>query len=264
MSLLTVNNLSSGYGKKQILEDISFSLEAGTLCGIIGANGSGKTTLIKAIGGILPRNGECLIEDKNLSLLSKRDLAKLISMVPQKSGISIDMSVLDVVLMGFNPYLGLLQQPTSDMKVKAARILECLGLTDRIEDNYLHLSEGQKQLCIIARSMITDSKLVIMDEPESALDYSIRYNVMDTIKSTIKDSNRCLLASLHDVNLALNYCDKLLLIKDKCILDIVDLHADSLDVIESKLRKIYGAISVHKIATKSNTEQLIMLKDMEA
>ena len=123
MSYLSATGITAGYGKQPVIENISFCLEAGCLMGIIGANGSGKTTLLKAICGILPHQGVCTLDETVLEKLSARQIARLISYIPQRSGVSIDISVLDVVLMGFNPQLGLLEHPTKDMKAAAMQAL---------------------------------------------------------------------------------------------------------------------------------------------
>ena len=128
MSYLSVAGLTAGYGKQNILENISFQLEAGVLMGIIGANGSGKTTLLKALCGILPHEGTCVLENADLQPLSARQMARLVSYIPQRSGICIDISALDVVLMGFNPQLGLLAHPTKRMTDAAMQALRQVGL----------------------------------------------------------------------------------------------------------------------------------------
>ena len=100
MNFFDVRQLSAGYGKTMVLQDISFSLESGCLMGILGANGCGKTTLMKAICGIVPHEGACRLDGMALETLSARQIAKRLSYIPQRSGISIDMTALDVALMG--------------------------------------------------------------------------------------------------------------------------------------------------------------------
>ena len=115
MSFFCVDSVTSGYGKGNIIENISFRMEKGSMTGILGANGSGKTTLLKSVCGILPHSGSCTLEGVKLETLSARQLARIVSYIPQRSGISIDISALDVVLMGFNSQLKLLEQPTKGM-----------------------------------------------------------------------------------------------------------------------------------------------------
>ena len=170
MSFFSAQGISAGYGADDIIKDISFSVEAGQLTGILGANGSGKTTLLKAICGILPHSGSCTLKGEGLEELSPKKLARRCSYIPQRSGISIDISALDVVLMGFNPRLGLLEYPSQDMKQQARRALHQVGLAGREEENYQTLSQGQRQLCMLARTLVSQARLLLLDEPESALE----------------------------------------------------------------------------------------------
>lgn len=261
MSLLTVSGLSAGYGKQNIIKDISFQLEEGTLMGIIGANGSGKTTLLKAICGILPHQGTATLKNTTLEKVPPKQLAKLVSYIPQRSGISIDISTLDVVLMGFNPQLGLLAHPTTEMKKMAMLALEQVGLAGKDETNYLHLSEGQKQLCILARTLVSDSKLLLLDEPESSLDFRFRHQMLSMLHSWVASQNRSSIVTLHDPTLALNFCDKLLLLYEGGILDIIDPKADSLDKLEHTLSAVYGGISLQQCYNRKGEAQIIMLKE---
>ena len=263
MSLLSVKNISAGYGKHNIIENISFDTDAGMLMGIIGANGSGKTTLLKAICGILPHQGTCSLEQTVLEKLSPKQIAKVISYIPQRSGISIDISALDVVLMGFNPKLGLLEQPTKKMKATAIAALEQVGLGGKEETNYLHLSEGQKQLCILARTLVSDSKLLLLDEPESALDFRFRYQMLSLLRSWVALGKRSAIVTLHDPSLALNFCDKLLLLADEGVLGILEPKAESLDKIEQMLSMVYGNISLQRCQNRKGESQIVILREGE-
>ena len=142
MSFFSAEYITAGYGKSKIVKDVSFTVETGALVGLLGANGSGKTTLLKALCGILPHGGRCTLQGHTLEKLTARQLARLCSYIPQRSGISVDISVLEVVLMGYNPHLGLLQQPDSMMQEKAREALARVDLGGEEETNYLHLSEG--------------------------------------------------------------------------------------------------------------------------
>ena len=261
MSHLSVKRISAGYGKNNVIENISFDLDDGTLMGIIGANGSGKTTLLKALCGILPHQGSCTLEGTVLEELSAKQLAKLVSYIPQRSGISIDISALDVVLMGYNPRLGLLEHPTRKMKDAAMQALEQVGLAGKEETNYLHLSEGQKQLCILARTLVSDSKLLLLDEPESALDFRFRHQMLSLLHSWVASRERSAIVTLHDPALALNFCDKLLLLSDGGVLDIIAPKSDSLDKMEQVLRKVYGPISLQRCHNRKGEAQIIMLRE---
>lgn len=241
--MFEVKDLRAGYGEKQILSGVSFSLESGTVTALLGANGCGKTTLLKAICGILPHKGSCLLDGCALEGLSAKKLAKLVSYIPQRSGISIDLTALDVVLMGFNPRLGLLQQPDAAMKEKASEALRNVGVGE--DQNYLTLSEGQKQLCILARTMVTEGKLLLLDEPESALDLHNRYEIFSRIRRWLHD--RAVLAALHDPQLALQSADRLILLKDGNVDAILRPGTDDLESMEQALGRIYGKVKLYSV-----------------
>lgn len=261
MSDLYVNGICAGYGRQRILENISFQLESGTMMGIIGANGSGKTTLLKALCGILPHEGSCTLENTCLEQLSARQMARLVSYIPQRSGISIDISALDVVLMGFNPRLRLLEHPTEVMRTAAIRALAQVGLAGKEETNYLHLSEGQKQLCVLARTLVSDSKLLLLDEPESALDFCFRYRMLTLLRNWVAEGDRSAVIALHDPALALNFCDRLLLLSQGGVLDTLYPKTDSLDKMERALSMIYGSVSLQRCSNRSGHSYLVMLKE---
>lgn len=264
MSYLSANGISAGYGKENVIENVSFQLEDGDLMGIIGANGSGKTTLLKALCGILSHQGTCTLDQVVLETLSARQIARLISYIPQRSGISIDISALDVVLMGFNPQLGLLEYPTKKMKDAAMQALDQVGLTGKEKTNYLHLSEGQKQLCILARTLVSDSKLLLLDEPESALDFRFRYQMLSLLRRWVASQNRSAIVALHDPALALNFCNKLLLLADSGALGLIEPKTDSLDKMEQMLSMVYGGISLQWCQNRRGEPQIVILREDEA
>lgn len=263
MSFFSVKELSAGYGRKTIVRDVSFSLEEGSLLGILGANGSGKTTLLKSICGILPHRGECMLDGVALDRLSARSMARLCGYIPQRSGITIDISVLDVVLMGFNPLLGILEQPDDDMKKQARKALKQVELSDREQDNYLTLSEGQKQLCVLARTLVGKNSLLLLDEPESALDFRYRYQMLEILGLWLKEKKRAAVVTLHDPILALNYCQKLLLLENGRNIGILHPDSDDKEEMECQLSKIYGPVSIRECRNRQGRIQRIMMKEQE-
>ena len=258
-----VKGLCAGYGAKRVIDDLSFSLEGGRMMGILGANGSGKTTLLRSVCGILPHEGECVLEGTKLEKLSARKLTQKCSYIPQRSGIGIDISALDVVLMGFNPHLSLLAHPSETMKSQALQALEQAGIGDMAEMNYQHLSEGQKQLCILARTLVAQSRLLLLDEPESALDFRFRYRMLSIIQQWVRQDNRFALVALHDPMLALNGCDDLLLLKDGRSIGVLHPAADPIEKMEAQLSALYGRISLVACSDKLGQKHLVMLKEGE-
>lgn len=261
MSFFSADHLTAGYGNGHVIRDISFTLNEGCLMGILGANGSGKTTLLKAICGILPHEGSCHLEQTRLEQLSVRQKARLCSYIPQRSGISIDIPVLDVVLMGFNPRLGLLAQPTKAMTQAALEALARVGLGEKAQMNYLHLSEGQKQLCILARTMVSGSKLLLLDEPESALDFRHRYQSLSLLRSWVQQTGSSAIVTLHDGGLALNYCESLLLLSQGRVLGMLHPRTDTLETMEQMLSRVYGPVSLQYVTAKNGSRQLTMINE---
>ncbi|MBQ7050388.1 MAG: ABC transporter ATP-binding protein [Firmicutes bacterium] len=261
MNFFCVDRITAGYGKSKVIENISFEMERGSMTGILGANGSGKTTFLKSVGSILPHSGTCSLNGLVLEELSARRMAQLVSYIPQRSGISIDISALDVVLMGFNPRLGLLEHPSQTMKEAAQKALEQVGLGSKEQTNYLHLSEGQKQLCILARTLVSECQLLLLDEPESALDFRYRHLMLDLLRSWIREHQTGALITLHDPMLALNYCDQLLLFNEGVLIGELRPQYHSLTEMEELLAKVYGAVSLHRCSNHGGKEFIMMLKE---
>lgn len=259
----SVSHLQAGYGSRPVVQDVSFSVGAGELLGVLGANGCGKTTLLKAVCGILPHQGSCQLDGRPLEPMTPRQLARHCSYIPQRSGISIDISVLDVVLMGFNPWLGLLERPTAEMRDKARRALARVGLAGREQDNYLHLSEGQKQLCMLARTLTAGGSLLLLDEPESALDFRYRYRMLALLRGWAAEGGRAALVTLHDPGLALNCCDRLLILAEGGVQGVLAPKTDPLPRMEEQLSAVYGAVSLARCRDRAGREQLVMLKEPE-
>lgn len=259
--ILSVREISAGYGKKTVISNVSFSADEHSVVGLLGANGCGKTTLLKAVCGIIPYSGTIEICGQKTNKLNARQLARLCSYIPQRSGISIDISALDVVLMGFNPELKILESPNSAMRDRAMEMLSLVGLDSRADENYSQFSEGQKQLCILARSMVRECRLMLMDEPESALDFGGRYLMLDAVKN-ITDKRSCsALVTLHDPQLALNICTKILLMKNGSIVSEIAPCKNSISEIEKQLSEIYGPLSVHKCTGRNGKSQFVLVKE---
>ena len=257
--MIRLENLTAGYGGRTVVKEISFELEAGELLGILGANGSGKTTLLESICGNLPHEGCCLLDGTALEGLPPRQLARRCGYIPQRSGIGIDIPVLDVVLMGFNPWLGLLEYPGKAMKERARELLERVGLGGREQENYQTLSQGQKQLCVFARTLAADSNLLLLDEPESALDFAFRYQMLGLLRDWLKQGRRGAVVTLHDPVLALNTCDRLLLLRNGENAGILCPARDTPEEMEQALVRIYGPVTLTSCRDRRGREQLVLL-----
>ena len=246
----SVQDISVRLGGRQILDHVSFSVaEPGHVIGLLGPNGSGKTTLLKVLCGELLHTGRILLEGASLTGLRTKELAKRVSYIPQQSGISISMSVMDVVLMGFYSRLGLLSQPSANMKSAAIHALEQVGISGLADRDYLTLSGGEQQLVILTRTLVEDTKLLLFDEPDSSLDLGNKYRMVRMISemvhgNTVKTAFIC----LHDPVLALACCDTLMLLKDGRLIYTLQPKTDSAKDMEQAFSEIYGPVKLVEVS----------------
>lgn len=216
--MLKVDNLCFAYQKKKVLREVSFTVDRGELVCLLGANGSGKTTILKCLNGILkPCAGEILLDGLNISTLNQREIARYISVVPQEHSMVFSYHVLDVVTMGVTPYLGFGRMPVEEDYFKAKQILHLLGIENLTYRNYNRLSGGERQLVLIARALMQDTHYLVMDEPTSHLDFKNQYLLMLELKKLTRQG-RGIITALHDPNLALKFCDRIIIIKDGRVL----------------------------------------------
>lgn len=245
MSLIKIENIKASYDKELIIDNISLIMEKGEFIALLGLNGTGKTTFLKVICGLLkPRSGRCLIDGIDIYELSEKQRAKHISFMPQRNSIVYDTKVLDVVLMGITPYLGVFDTPTKSHREMAYGMLEKMGMEDLAYENFLHLSEGQKQLIIITRNLMQDSEIMLFDEPDSALDFNNKHMVLSKIRKVVRNEKKAGLITLHDPNMAFNYCDRIIIIKDKK--KFADFYIDNADneSLTEVFSKIYDNIEI--------------------
>jgi len=246
-NLLHVNNLCASYGDNHVIRGAEFSLQHGEFAALLGLNGSGKTTLLRAVCGLKQVNsGFCFVNGVDSLELNEKLRARLMSYIPQRHSIVYDIAVLDVVLMGFNANMSMLQTPGKRERKLAEEALERIGIQVLRNENFLNLSEGQKQLVILARTLVQNSPIMLLDEPDSALDFVNRHMVLSKIRGVIKKGKYCGLITLHDPNCALQYCDKLLLLSEGRICDVVNVDSDLADV-KKGLGRIYGNIDILKL-----------------
>ncbi len=270
--ILKICDLSVSYNKTQVLKDINFNINSGELTALIGSNGCGKSTLVKSIMNLLPHSGKCFIKnltDVNNNLLNNQTFLQLekmsvkkrasyISYIPQHIGVNMDMSVIDVCLMGYNSQLDFLASPNKNMKENVLNALDNVGLLGLENRNFLSLSEGQKQLCILARTLITNSQLLLLDEPDSALDFNNKYKLMQKIKALISNDKAGLIC-IHDPALALTFCDRLLLMKDGKIISDIVIKNTSTQELNNKMSQIFDNIYIDKCKDKNGNSHICVM-----
>ena len=241
--MLKVENIHAGYNKNLIIEDISFHLPSGSLLGLLGLNGVGKTTLLKVIGGLLkPIEGKIFIGNKDILQYRSKERARHISFMPQRNSIIYNTLVIDVVLMGITPYLNIFSYPNDGHMEKAYEALKIVNMEKYYNSNFLHLSEGEKQLILIARSLLQSSQIMLFDEPDSSLDFNNKHMLLSKIREIVKEHNKTGIISLHDPNIALEYCDNILILKDKRLHTYFNTREIDKSYVSRVFSEVYGNI----------------------
>jgi iron complex transport system ATP-binding protein len=212
--VLSVRNLSFGYGHRPVLQDITFSVERGTICGLLGPNASGKTTLLKCIDGVFtPKDGSVHVEGNSVSHLGRRDVARLMAVVPQQTTVVFSFTALQMVVMGRAARLTRFRLPSTRDYREAEAALDGLGIVDLTGRFFNELSGGEKQLVLLARALFQNTHILLLDEPTSHLDFKNQFMLMDVIRDVTKKKHLATLVSLHDPNLAARYCDRMVMLK---------------------------------------------------
>jgi len=213
MNAIEVDNLDFSYGEAEILKNLNFQLPSGTFLSIAGPNGAGKTTLLNLLSGLLkPASGLIQIDSKPISSYSVRNLAKKIAVVRQEFVPVFEFSAQEVVSMARTPYLGTM---AFESKTDKEAVAEALELTDtvRFADRPLgHLSGGERQRIFIARALAQQTPIMLLDEPTSFLDMKHQVGIYDLLKKMQLEKQKTIVSVTHDINLAAQYSDMILLL----------------------------------------------------
>lgn len=213
MNLFEVSQVHHHFGTIRVLENIKFQVKIGETFGIIGPNGSGKSTLIRTMSGLLkPSRGEILLFGKPISSYLKRDLAKLVAVLEQEGIPPLSFTIEEVVAMGRYPWLKPLADLSHTDEQIVRDVLENLGLWKLRSKAVNTLSGGQRQMVSLARAMVQQPKVLILDEPTTFLDIGHQMLVMEHVREWHKSQDITVIMVLHDLNLASQYCDRLLLL----------------------------------------------------
>lgn len=256
---LTIEHVCASYGKGFALKDVSFTAETGTLTALLGVNGSGKTTLLRTICQQMKHRGSCYLPTVVLEALPARALARMVGYIPQRSGAFAGISIREVVLMGFHPWLGLLGKPNAGQRKQAEEALEAVGLAGLAQRDFMCVSEGQKRLALLARLLVEDARLLVLDEPDGALDFPNRYGMMKMLADMVRGQEKAAVLSLHDPMLAMEFCDQVILLKDgRCIGRLYPAR-DPLTGMEKALRAIYGPLTLGECSTKNGEKKRVIL-----
>ena len=212
--MVDVQNITFSYGRggPATLDHVSFRLEDGQCMAILGNNGAGKSTLLKCIDRIhRAREGAVLVDGEDVFAMSGRQMAQKIAYVPQNAA-SMQMTVFDAVLLGRKPYIQ--WDATAEDRAIVTRILRQMELEDYALRNVSELSGGEAQKVALARALAQEPRLLLLDEPTSNLDPHNQHEVLQLVRAVARERKICVILIIHDLNLAVRYCDRFLFLKN--------------------------------------------------
>jgi len=216
--MINATNISVRYDNRPVLEGISLHVACGEFVGLLGANGSGKSTLLRALAGFRKLNkGSVMLNNRPLERYKIKELAKVVSFVPQDTSLDFDFTVEQIVSMGRQPYVSRFRGETEQDQATVNRALVETNIEHLVQRSVLELSGGQRQMVFIAKALAQEPRLLMLDEPISALDIRHQINVLELIRRVTRN-NMTSIAALHDLNLAARYCDRIVLLAEGQIL----------------------------------------------
>ncbi|AET69353.1 ABC-type cobalamin/Fe3+-siderophore transport system, ATPase component [Desulfosporosinus orientis DSM 765] len=215
---IEVADLSFSYGDRLILDGISFVAKDKELLSILGPNGTGKSTLFLCILGLLSKyKGKALLNGRDIRDLGIREIAKVIAYIPQSHYPSFNYTVFDMVLMGTTVQLSPLSSPGAKQRKLAESALERLGISHLKERGYTQISGGERQLVLMARALVQEAHILILDEPTANLDFGNQIRVLNQIRSLTKEGYT-IIQSTHNPDQTFLFSDRVMAMKDGKVL----------------------------------------------
>ena len=240
-----------------VLRDVSLCLRAGDLMGLIGPNGSGKTTLLRVLSGLLPpKRGHVYLDGRNVRELSRRQIAQRVAVVPQELAMPFAFSAYEMVMMGRTPHVRpILGAGPLDRQVVTEK-MELTATSALAERPFGELSGGEKQRVIIAMALAQEPKILLLDEPTVHLDINHQVEILELIKRLNRREGLTVLATMHDLNLAALYFDRLILLDGG---QVVANGSPSEVLREESIRQVFQAdVRVQQHPTR-HTPQVVVL-----
>ena len=211
---LQARQISLSIGQKVILHDIGLSLPKGKVLGVLGPNGAGKTSLLKALSGQRAFEGDVAWQGMPIRDYSIQGLAQQIAVVNQVNDVVFSVTLQQVVRMGLLPHKSLLSRHTRRDEQRIEQAIQAVGLEHKQHQEFSSLSGGEQQRALIARALVQGSPLLILDEPVNHLDVYYQHQILQLLHDLASQLNVTIVMSLHDMNLAAQYCDKLALLSE--------------------------------------------------
>ena len=211
---IEVEALSFAYPARGVLRDISLRVDPGEIVGLVGPNGSGKTTLLRILGGLEPRySGSVRLGGRELRSLSPRARARQLALVAQETTVSAPFSALEIVLLGRHPHLSGLAFEAEQDRAIALEALRRAGAEGLAGRNVQQLSSGERQRVLFAMALAQQPRALLLDEAGSFLDVRHQVELWDLVRALAQEEGVAVLAVLHDLNLAAEYCDRVALLQ---------------------------------------------------
>jgi iron complex transport system ATP-binding protein len=212
MAGVVCRGVEAGYGDRQVLHGVDLEAAPGRWVGVIGPNGSGKSTLLRVIAGTVPGKGQIEVGGRPVGLMSRRQVARTVAVLPQNPNIPGGMRVLDYVLLGRTPYQSFWGGGSEfDLEV-VHTVMEELDLDDLRGREVASLSGGERQRVVLARALAQQATVLLLDEPTAALDIGHQQEVLELVDRVRLDSGTVVISAMHDLTLAGQFAEHLLLL----------------------------------------------------
>ena len=236
--LLEVENLAAGYGKKKIIRDVSFTLEAGEILAVVGPNGVGKSTLLRTVAGFLPAmEGQIRIVGQAVEQMPREEHAKVLSVVTTTRPHSDWLMVRDVVAAGRYPYTGSLGILGDEDWNIVDEAMERMEIRELATSYFEELSDGQRQRVLLAKSIAQQPKVLVLDEPTSYLDIRYQLEFVEMALDLAKKQGMGIFLSIHELGIARRLADRVLCLKD----GFLDAYGITNDILTDEyIEQLYG------------------------
>lgn len=212
MTVFSIKNGTFSYKKdKKLIDNISLEIKSGESVTVLGPNGAGKTTFLRAMLGFLKWNsGDSFLNGKSIREVSRAELFSKVSYVPQAKNSTYSMKVFDTVLMGRGSRIGMMNLPKEEDYIATEKALKRLGIEHLKDRNCAEISGGELQMVLIARALAAEPEMIVLDEPESNLDFKNQLIILKTLKELTKEGMACIF-NTHYPSHSLRYADKALM-----------------------------------------------------
>jgi iron complex transport system ATP-binding protein len=211
-ALLELENIEAGYGARRVLTELSLSVMAGEVVGLVGPNGAGKSTLLRIAAGIVrPFGGTVRLDTARIDTLARRDVARKLAILPQTASTEFSFSARELIEMGRLPHLGAFESLGDRDRSALSNAIHEAGVEELLSRRFQDLSEGEKQRVLLARCLAQEPRVLLLDEPTASLDVRHAWALMRVVR-TRAQAGTAVVAAIHDLALAARVCDRVIVL----------------------------------------------------